>query len=106
MLEGCDLITPAVMKESTHVFHQYTIRFENSKTRDKVKAHLASQGIPSMIYYPLPLHHQEAYREEKFDATLLKDSEMLCEQVLSLPMHTELTTGQQEVIVKSLKEAL
>lgn len=106
ILAGTNVITPGRLKESTHVFHQYTIRLPDRDTRDTVKEHLSQQRIPSMIYYPLPLHYQEAYREEKFDMEMLRNSEMLCDQVLSLPMHTELTPEQQQKIVESLKEVI
>ena len=106
LLKDLPVILPKRFEKSTHVFHQYTIRFEEESIRDHVKDHLASAGIPSMIYYPLPLHFQEAYKDEIFDPGLLRNSEMLCKQVLSLPMHTELTHDQQLEIVKSIKEVL
>lgn len=106
LLKDLPVILPKRLEKSSHVFHQYTIRFENKERRDHVKMHLAESGIPSMIYYPLPLHFQEAYKDEIHDPGLLKNSEMLCGQVLSLPMHTELTHEQQLEIVKRIKEVL
>ena len=85
---------------STHVYHQFTLKVADGR-RDGLKEHLASRGIPSMIYYPLPLHHQQAYRQ---DGLSLPVAEALAGSVLSLPMHTELTEGVQERIAEAVKE--
>jgi dTDP-4-amino-4,6-dideoxygalactose transaminase len=92
---------PARFNDSTHVFHQYTIKIRNSE-RDNLKKHLHENGIPSMIYYPVPLHLQKAYSglAEKGDFPI---SEQLCEEVLSLPMHTELDENQLEYICSTIK---
>lgn len=79
---------------STHVFHQYTILIKN-KNRDEIKKLLAERGIPSMIYYPVSLHKTNAY--EGAEGTFAT-SESLTAQVLSLPMHTELTIDQLQYI--------
>jgi dTDP-4-amino-4,6-dideoxygalactose transaminase len=96
LLEKVDqVITPKRVKHSSHVFHQYTLKAEN---RDELKSHLAAKGIPSMIYYPVGMHNQKAYRTEgNFNV-----SNMLCKTVLSLPMHTELTGEQQAFIVDNI----
>jgi dTDP-4-amino-4,6-dideoxygalactose transaminase len=93
--------TPARFEDSTHVFHQYTIKVKNGK-RDNLKEYLQDKGIPSMIYYPVPLHLQKAYSglAEKGDFPV---SEQLCDEVLSLPMHTELDKNQLEYICSTLK---
>ena len=88
---------------STHVFHQYTIKIDEYYSRDELKNYLAEQGIPSMIYYPLPLHEQKAYKKfmpELIDYTV---STSLCNSVLSLPMHTHLKIEEQEYIVRHIK---
>lgn len=85
------IIIPKRYAQSTHVFHQYTIRVTNGK-RDELKEYLASKDIPSMIYYPIPLHQQKAYQNistEKFPV-----SEQLSREVLSIPMHTEMKKEQ------------
>jgi len=86
---------------SDHIFHQYTIRVKNGK-RDELKKHLDSKGIPSMIYYPGPLHMQEAYRYLGYDETEFPVTQMLCHEVLSLPMHPDLEEDQLEYITNNL----
>jgi UDP-2-acetamido-2-deoxy-ribo-hexuluronate aminotransferase len=100
------IITPHRFAQSTHVFHQYTLLFENEAQREKVKQQLAKNSIPSMIYYPKPLHLQNAYLHFGFAKGSLPVAESLCERVLSLPMHTELDEEQLERITKSVLEAI
>ena len=88
---------------STHVFHQYTIKIDEQYSRDELKGYLADQGIPSMIYYPLPLHKQKAYLEFMCEGRDYPISNSLCNSVLSLPMHTHLKIEEQEFIVQSIK---
>lgn len=90
---------PQRTKESKHIFHQYTIKITNGK-RDALKKHLEDAGIPAMIYYPVSLHQQKAF--SYLDTPPLKNSEMLSQQVLSLPMHTELDDEQLEYISKKI----
>jgi dTDP-4-amino-4,6-dideoxygalactose transaminase len=94
--------TPVRRPESTHVFHQYTLRVADGR-RDALAAHLKADGIPSMIYYPLPLHHQLAYRSERYPEGSFPVAEQLCAEVLSLPMHTELTAATQDLIIQSIQ---
>ncbi len=84
-----DLQTPVYQLNSTHVFHQYTLQVKNGK-RDALQAFLQSKEIPSMIYYPLPLYHQEAFKTYAAPDFELPVTEKLCESVLSLPIHTEM----------------
>ncbi len=89
--------TPQRVENSSHVFHQYTIIVER---RNELKSHLENKGIPSMIYYPVGMHNQNAYKAKgNFEV-----SDMLCNSVLSLPMHTELDESQQEYIAQTIKE--
>jgi len=86
-----ELQTPVREENSTHVFHQYTLQVKNDK-RDDLHKYLAERGVPSMIYYPVPLYRQEAFKEfVKPDFAPLPTTEKLCESVLSLPIHTELS---------------
>ena len=85
--------------DSSHVFHQYTLKCENREQRDALKAHLFTQGIPTMIYYPIPLHWQTAYKQ----VVNLPVSEDLCTRVLSLPMCPELAIEQQEYILNNIR---
>jgi len=96
------LHTPARVPNSTHVFHQYTLIVDGNK-RDELKQALAVKGIPSMIYYPVPLNKQEAYQQIGKVAGELEVTEQLCASVLSLPMHTELTIQEQDYIVNTIK---
>ncbi|MCD6346696.1 MAG: DegT/DnrJ/EryC1/StrS family aminotransferase, partial [Bacteroidales bacterium] len=93
--------TPVRSKNSTHTFHQYTLRIKNGR-RDDIRDKLAEKNIPSMIYYPVPLSLQKAFLSAGYKKGDFKVTEMLCHEVLSLPMHTELTTDQQEFIVENL----
>lgn len=88
---------------STHVFHQYTIKIDAQFSRDELKSYLAEKGIPSMIYYPLPLHLQKAYLEYMPKDKDYPISTSLCNSVLSLPMHTHLKIEEQDFIVQHIK---
>ena len=102
-LKGIDGITlPEEMPYSTHVYHQYTLKVKNGK-RNELKAHIAERGVPSMIYYPLPLNEQNAFKEIARTAGMLDVSKELTDSVLSLPMHTELTDEEQKYILTSVK---
>ena len=97
------LITPMEQKNSTHVYHQYTLKIKNSK-RDDLKAYLAEQGIPSMIYYPLPLQEQEAFMPIACAAELLSTALECAYSVLSLPIHTEMEQRDQDLVISTIKE--
>ncbi len=88
---------------STHVFHQYTV-IPEQVDRQLLAGYLSSKGIPSMVYYPVPLHLQEAYRHLGYSHGDFKHTEFLCDHVISLPMHTELTKDQQDYITESINE--
>ena len=90
---------PVRSKNSSHVFHQYTIQLQGIN-RDELQKQLAKKSIPTMIYYPIPLHLQKAY--EAYRGEHLPVSEQLSKTVLSLPMHTELEEEQLEFITKNI----
>lgn len=94
---------PEELRSSTHVYHQYTIQVHDGK-RDALKDFLASKGIPAMIYYPLPLQKQDAFKHITRAAESLDESQRLADSVLSLPIHTELTHEEQDVIIAAIKE--
>lgn len=94
-LEG--IVTPLRAPYTTHTFHQYTMKL-NGIDRAGMQKHLADQGIPAMVYYPVPLHLQEAFKHLGYKAGDFPVTEALCEQVISLPMHTELTEEQLQHI--------
>ena len=87
---------------SSHVFHQYTLIYEGD--RDALKAKLTERNIPSMIYYPNPLHLEQAYQYCGTQKGDLPHTEKLAQQVISLPMHTELNKVQLDYIVGNVLE--
>ena len=101
-LKSCpDIILPENSPYSTHVYHQYTIQVQNNK-RDALKSYLAEKNIPSMVYYPLPIHEQEAYKWIARLSGSLNESKRLCNEVLSLPIHSEMTNETQTVIIEAI----
>lgn len=86
---------------SDHIFHQYTLKIQNGK-RDELKEYLHSKGIPSMIYYPVPLHLQKAFEFLGHKKGDFPASEEICEKVISLPMHTELDEEQIKYISRTV----
>jgi len=90
---------PAIDSNYRHVFNQYVIRCGR---RDELKQHLASAGITTEIYYPLPLHLQPAFAYLGYEKGDLPESESACETVLALPIYPELGERQQEVIVRAI----
>lgn len=99
------VLTPYRAKQSSHVFHQYTLRITNGK-RDALKAYLDSIQIPNAIYYPVPLYEQKAYKAFKGNVNQLEVTEVLCKEVLSLPMHTELNNEMLDYIINHVKTFL
>jgi UDP-2-acetamido-2-deoxy-ribo-hexuluronate aminotransferase len=98
-INGIEL--PATSPWTSHVFHQYTLKVD-PELRDDLKAYLDQVNIPAMIYYPHPLHLQEAYQNERHGD--LSNSELLSKSVLSIPMHPELSEEQQAYIVDHIKK--
>jgi UDP-2-acetamido-2-deoxy-ribo-hexuluronate aminotransferase len=97
------LEVPERAKNSTHVFHQYTIKTRGID-RDKLKSYLESKGIPTMIYYPVPLHLQTAYARAEYQAGTFPITEQLSKTVLSLPIHTEMDEEQLLYICNTIKD--
>lgn len=96
------IATPERSSFSTHVFHQYTMRVTGGH-RDGLKQHLEANGVPAMIYYPVPCHLQNAFRTERFPEGSLPVTEQLTHEVLSLPMSTELDNEQLAHITATVK---
>jgi UDP-2-acetamido-2-deoxy-ribo-hexuluronate aminotransferase len=97
-----DIEIPTRQFNSIHVFHQYTLKIKNGK-RDQLKEYLNENGIPSMIYYPLPMYKQEAFKHFVPSEFKLPTTEILCREVLSLPMHTEMKIDDLKFICNSIK---
>jgi len=97
--------TPKSFSNSTHVYHQYTLILDDGINRKEMQEYLKDKGIPSMIYYPVPLHKQKGYIQSDSNNSF-PVTEKLSETVLSLPIHTEMTQDEQKYIVSSIKEFL
>lgn len=97
-----EIQTPTRANYSTHVFHQYTLRIKNGKRNDLQKF-LTEKEIPAMIYYPVALRKQKAYFQESNDADFV-NTDLLLEEVISLPMHTELDDEQLTYITEAVLE--
>jgi dTDP-4-amino-4,6-dideoxygalactose transaminase len=89
---------------STHVFHQYTITLESSARRDALQQHLQARGIPSVVYYPLPVHLQPAYAYLGYQKGHFPVAEGLCGTVLSLPIHPQLMSEQVAYVAEVICE--
>lgn len=99
------ILIPTRAANSTHVFHQYTLRLIKVD-REALRNALAEAGIPAMIYYPVPLHMQKAYQDSRYKEGDFPVAERLANCVLSLPMHTELDEEQLAYITQNVLEAL
>lgn len=95
------IIIPKIVGNTTHAYHQYTIKLKDVD-RIGLQAYLKDKGIPSMIYYPIPLHLQMAYQDSRYKAGDFPVAEMLSQCVLSLPMHTELDEEQLKYITDNV----
>lgn len=95
-----NILIPKRYEKSTHVFHQYTLRILNGK-RNELQQFLAEKEIPAMIYYPVALRKQRAYFQESNDADFVNTDKLL-NQVISLPMHTELDEEQLKYITNAV----
>jgi len=98
-----NITIPARYDKSNHVFHQYTLKLKDAD-RDALKSHLESKGIPMMVYYPVPLHLQKAYKSDRYKDGDFPVTECLSKAVFSLPMHTELDEEQLKYITSSVLE--
>lgn len=99
---GCDTICDNC---DCHVFHQYTLKIQNAN-RDALVAHLQEKEIPCGVYYPIPLHKQKAYVDDRYDDADFKVTNSLIDEVISLPMHTELDDDQIDFISSTIIDFL
>ena len=101
--EKCGWIkTPVCADYTTHAFHQYTMVLADDIDRDGLQAYLKERNVPSMVYYPIPLHMQKAYQDPRYKEGDFPVAEHLSKHVLSLPMHTELDEEQLSYICDSV----
>ena len=96
-----EIVTPHEASYGRHVYHQYTVRAVH---RDALAAHLKASGIPCGLYYPVPLHRQPVFQQHGARSGPLPETERAADEVLSLPMHTELTLVEQKYIVDAIQE--
>lgn len=103
-LQGIEgLLTPARQANSTHVFHQYTLRVDGGR-RDALKEYLQEAGIPSMVYYPVPLYDQKAFAGTAAnEVNFLPNTDLLCKEVISLPMHSDFEEATLAYIVEKVR---
>ena len=97
------MIPPVQAAWARHVYHIYAIRVKN---RDEVMRRLAEKGVGSGVHYPVPVHLQEAYRSLGYQPGAFPIAERCATEFVSLPMYPELTSGQIEIVVEAVKEAL
>jgi len=97
------IIKPSEGIWAKHTYNQYVIRLFG---RDKIKDLLKAAGVPTMIYYPSPLHLQKAYAYLGYKTGDFPMAEKLCSEVLALPIHTEITSEEQELVVKTLIQSI
>lgn len=103
LMEIDEISTPRNEPLATHTYNQYTIRVHEGE-RDNLKEYLQNKGIQTRVYYPLPLHKQKAFKNISIKGTSLKNSETLSKEVLSLPMHTEMSENDVNLIAKHIKD--
>jgi dTDP-4-amino-4,6-dideoxygalactose transaminase len=95
----CGVVLPRTRSRATHVFHQYVIRV---RLRDQMKEFLSDRGVGSEIYYPLALHQQPALKSLGYPAGAFPESERAAAEVLALPMFSQLTFQEQEIVVGAI----
>lgn len=102
-LQACDnLILPLKTPFSSHVYHQYTVQVKQGK-RDALQKYLKEKGIPSMVYYPLPLQAQDAFKWLARTPGVMEEALHLSQSVLSLPIHTEMHDDEQAYIIETIR---
>ena len=99
---GCETICDNC---DCHVFHQYTLKIQNAD-RDALAAHLQAHNIPCGVYYPIPLHKQKAYVDDRYNDADFNVTNKLIDAVISLPMHTELEDDQIDFITTTVIDFL
>jgi len=102
-LAGLGVGLPAERPDSTHVYHQFTIRLPD---RDAVQRRMAERGVQTAVYYPLPVHLQPMYHDLGYRSGDFPEAERAAREVLCLPMYPELTDGQVDEVVEAVKRSL
>ena len=106
-LKALDQLTlPFRNLDSNHVFHQYPLKLDDSIVRDELIQYLADKNIPAIVYYPVPAHRQKMFSKIPNSYGNMKVTNWLSSRVFSLPMHTELSTLQQDYIIENISNFL
>ena len=101
IVEGGRVRLPVRAPRSTHIFNQYTLRVER---REELREYLGARGIGHSVYYPVPLHLQECFRDLGYSEGDFPQAERACREVISLPVYPELSGEQQERVVAAIVE--
>jgi dTDP-4-amino-4,6-dideoxygalactose transaminase len=101
LLTGSEVVTPQESSYGEHIYHLYVVR---SKERDELQQFLAQKAIGTMIHYPLPIHLMEAYHGLGYGPGSFPQAEEHCRQALSLPLYSEITKEEVEMVADSIKE--
>jgi dTDP-4-amino-4,6-dideoxygalactose transaminase len=99
LVEAGRVRPPARFADSTHIYNQYTLRVER---RDALRRHLTERGVGHAVYYPVPLHLQECFRELGYEEGSFPRAEQACREVISLPVYPELTEEQQKRVADAV----
>lgn len=101
-----NFVVPFVSENDMSIYAQYALLAENKEQRDKIIAHLTENGVPNMVYYPYPQHVLEVYKGNIYSDVSFVNSVEYCERTFSLPMHPYLTQEEQDLIIKTVLEAI
>ena len=96
------VITPKELDDTYCIYNQYTLRITDGK-RDEFREYLHSQGIPTAVYYPIPLHLQTCFRDLGYKKGDFPVSEKASEEVVSLPVYPELSEEHQDIIIQKIR---
>ncbi len=106
LLQNTSLITPVEMEKNKHVYHLYVVKLPKNVEREKLRGFLSNTGIGTAVHYPVPIHLQPVFRSLGYRECLFPVSEMVSNQILSLPMYPGLSDDQVHYVCSSIKEAI
>jgi len=103
VIDGDNIALPPVNDNAYHVWNQYSLRVRHGK-RDALRTFLSERGVGTEIYYPIPVHRQECYRDEAYAQVDLPETERACAEILNLPMFPELTEAEQRTVAEQIRQ--